>query len=173
MYGVDPVGREDIPGFRLPGEVIGAHGFYSGFHRYNAIALSTSVVCLISARRLTEIAVVTPELLPTILRILGGEVFSHAFLTGSFSAEERVAAFLSDFAYRWQDAVQTNDLQLPMSRSEIAIYLRLAMATVSRILSRMGREKIIEVDHHHIHILDQDHLRLLCRNVPFAEHQPR
>jgi CRP/FNR family transcriptional regulator, anaerobic regulatory protein len=168
LYGVDTIGREYIPGFRLPGDVLGLHGFKSGLQRYNAIALTNSMVCRISANRLSELVGSIPGLLPALLHLFAQDVISHVFLSGSLSAEERVAAFLSNLEDRMQLSTHAGELHLPMSRSDIAVYLRLAGATVSRILSRLEREGIIACDSRDIHILNQERLNLLCENVPFT-----
>jgi CRP/FNR family transcriptional regulator, anaerobic regulatory protein len=168
LYGVDPAGREYIPGFRISGDAIGLHGFCSGRHEFNAVALSTSLVCEINHTQLYEIVGKIPTLLPSLLRKVGQLFVENIFLSGSFSAEERVSAFLIHIQNKLCITEHAEQIFLPMSRGDIAIYLHLALATVSRILSRLERQAVIETDYHHIHILDWDRLAQLCKNVPYA-----
>ncbi len=168
LYGVDHAGRAHIPGFRLPGDAIGLHGFFSGVHQFDAVALSTAVICQISHAQLHIIIGRIPTLMPAILRKVGGELFSNIFLSGNFTAEERVAAFLVNLQEKFEPIVQNGEITLPMTRNDIAVYLHLASATVSRILSRLVREGIIKTDLHHIRILDQIRLQALCADVPFV-----
>jgi CRP/FNR family transcriptional regulator, anaerobic regulatory protein len=171
LYGIDPAGREFILGFRLPGAVIGQHSYVTGTYQFNALALSSSVLCRINSTQLNELVGLVPELLPTLLHMVGQKLASDMFLSGNFSAEERITAFLSHFQELLQRADRTGVVNLPMSRGDIAIYLHLALATVSRTISRLQQEGIIESDYHHIRILDIKRLATLCENVPFAHMQ--
>lgn len=168
LYGVDPAGREYILGFRMPGAVIGQHSFVTGTYQFNALALATSMVCRINPTQLNEVVGRFPSLLHTLLHMVGQKLASDMFLSGNFSAEERITAFLAHFQDMLQGADKTGEINLPMSRGDIAVYLHLALATVSRTISRLQYEGIIEADYHHIRILDQDRLHQLCGNVPFA-----
>ena len=62
----------------------------------------------------------------------------------------------------------SGEINLPMTRGDIAVFLHLASATVSRILSRLERNSVITTDLHHIQLLDLPRLQSLCMNVPFA-----
>ncbi|MDE2236050.1 MAG: cyclic nucleotide-binding domain-containing protein [Gammaproteobacteria bacterium] len=168
LYGVDPVGREYILGFRLPGAVLGQHSFVTGTHQFNALALSPSMVCRLNAVQLNELVERVPRLLSTLLHMVGQKLASDMFLSGNFSAEERIAAFLAHFQEMISTGDDLSELNLPMSRGDIAVYLHLASATVSRTISRLQQESIIESDYHHIRILDMKRLASLCSNVPFA-----
>ena len=67
-------------------------------------------------------------------------------LLGRKTAIERVASFLRD----WSAAHPAgSDIALPMTRGEIADYLGLTIETVSRTLSRLRREGVIETRGNH------------------------
>jgi len=168
LYGVDPAGREYILGFRLPGAVLGQHSFCTGTHQFNALALATSMICRINAAQLNEVVGRIPNLLTTLLHMVGQKLASDMFLSGNFSAEERITAFLAHFQDMLQNSGNSGEINLPMSRGDIAIYLHLALATVSRTISRLQHAGIIAADYHQIRILDKDRLAQLCENVPFA-----
>ncbi|MDE2236051.1 MAG: cyclic nucleotide-binding domain-containing protein [Gammaproteobacteria bacterium] len=171
LYGVDQAGREYIPGFRLPGDTVGLHGFFTGRHQFNAVALSTSVICQIDHTHLQEIIGRIPTLMPSILRKVGQEMINSVFLSGNFTAEERVTAFLVNLHEKLQKSASSGEINLPMTRGDIAVFLHLASATVSRILSRLERNGVITTDLHHIQLLDLPRLQCLCMNVPFATQQ--
>lgn len=171
LYGVDPAGREYILGFRLPGAVLGQHSFITGAHQFNALALANSMICRINATQLNELVARIPNLLSTLLHMVGQKLASDMFLSGNFSAEERITAFLAHFHDMLEAGDKKGEVNLPMSRGDIAIYLHLALATVSRTISRLQQDGIIEADYHHIRILDIKRLTALCENVPFAHMQ--
>ena len=58
------------------------------------------------------------------------------------TAQERVAAFLLQMAKR---SVSGPLIELPMSRRDIADYLGLTIETVSRTLTQLAREAIIDI----------------------------
>jgi CRP/FNR family nitrogen fixation transcriptional regulator len=66
----------------------------------------------------------------------------HLLVLGRQSAGERLAAFLLDLAERQGGLEQ---LELPMSRLDIADYLGLTIETVSRTLTRLKAKGIISL----------------------------
>src|SRR5215468_4962185 len=63
-------------------------------------------------------------------------------LLGRKTANEKVASFLLLLAEQ-QNA--DDEIDIPMTRSDIAAYLGLTIETVSRTLTRLKRDKIIEL----------------------------
>jgi CRP/FNR family nitrogen fixation transcriptional regulator len=63
-------------------------------------------------------------------------------LLGRKNAQERIAAFLVDMAERLKSA---NSVELPMSRQDIADYLGLTIETVSRTLTQLARNGVIDI----------------------------
>jgi CRP-like cAMP-binding protein len=76
-------------------------------------------------------------------------------LAGS-SALEKVGAFLLEMADR-EDVEQTRWVRLPMSRSDIADYLAMAVETVSRTLTELrARRAIAYCDARRVQICDRE-----------------
>lgn len=168
VYGLDQLGREYIAGFRLPGSILGLHSLYDGHHQFNAVALADSSVCALALGMLQSASARVPDFLKTFLRLVGQELLDGAFLTGDLSAEERLVSFLLRFASKLHADVGDGMMYLYMTRGDIASYLRLAPATVSRILTKLQGDGVIDSDYHHIRILDYARLKDLGRNIRFA-----
>jgi CRP/FNR family transcriptional regulator, nitrogen fixation regulation protein len=64
----------------------------------------------------------------------------HVVMLGRKSARERVASFLMSIAQRHDDA----HVDLPMGRQDMADYLGLTIETVSRMLTQLQGEAIVE-----------------------------
>ena len=83
-------------------------------------------------------------------------------LLGRMTAEERVATFLLHVAEKMKNVSckgQTS-FDLPLSRADIADYIGLTLETVSRQMSRLKRDGIIQIaGTKHITFVDEDRLR--------------
>ena len=68
----------------------------------------------------------------------------HMLLLGRKSAMEKIATFLLDLAERLDE----DQVDLPMSRTDIADHLGLTIETVSRSLTQLERQKVIALPAH-------------------------
>jgi len=169
-YAVDHEGREHVLAFHFPGEIIGVDAIYPERHVSSATALIDSSVCRLPYSTVTQLAHEIPELQAQLLRLLSREVFSITAIAGDYTAEERMAAFLVMVSARLQTHGQSPTfLQLAMSRQDIANYLRLATETVSRVLARFHKSKLLQADRKQITLLDLEGLKDIaqCMN-PYA-----
>ena len=133
-------GRRQITDFYLPGDVFGIE--LEAEHTASAEALSETVV--ISARRssLTQDQSQSSHLWRHAMVELQRSQ-THLLTLGRRSAIERIAFFLVDLADRMGG---TDQLQVPMSRQDIADYLGLTIETVSRTLTQMQARGLVEVE---------------------------
>jgi CRP/FNR family nitrogen fixation transcriptional regulator len=139
-YKVLADGRRQIGAFYLPGDVF---GFETGSeHAFSAEAITNVKVLLVKRSAVTTLAArdagVGQQLLDLAARELG-RAQNHIMLLIK-TAQERVAGFLLEMAER----VQThNEVDLPMSRQDIADYLGLTIETVSRTLTHLENSAAI------------------------------
>ena len=136
-------GRRQIDEFHFAG---GYFGIEAGpDHRTTAEAIADSTVLV--ARRVTagELAGqrgdVTRQLLQLTMEGLQRRQ-DHVVLLGRKSACERVASLLLDLAER---AGNPRTLDVPMSRQDMADYLGLTIETVSRTLTQLQADGVIEI----------------------------
>jgi CRP/FNR family transcriptional regulator, anaerobic regulatory protein len=156
-------GDEQVLGFHLPGELIGLDAIYPGQHQCAAVALDTALVCRLPFLRLASLAGEIASLQRQLLRIMSRDLGTSQTLSGDHSVEERLAAFLLGFADRQGSrGFSRHHFILPMSRQDIASYLRLATETVSRVFTRFEGRGLIRVERREIWLENREALEALC-----------
>jgi CRP/FNR family transcriptional regulator, nitrogen fixation regulation protein len=127
-------GRRQIGAFYLPGDIFGLEA--RKVHNVSAEAITRS---RLQAIKITELMSRIPRsiLVNRLLLDLTTEELqrtqSHILLL-LMSAQQRVIGFLLDMARREESL---SEVELPMSRQDIADYLGLTIETVSRTLTRL------------------------------------
>ncbi len=165
-YVLDREGREQVLDFHLPGEVIGLNAIHPEVYPCHAVALDTVVLCSFTFSRMRELAGVMPNLRDRLFRLLSQDIGKAALLSGDYSADERMAAFLVALSRRHaRRGLSATRFTLSMSRTDIANYLRLAPETVSRVLRRMRSRELIGIDRRDLRLLDPQALAALAAPV--------
>lgn len=134
-------GRRQILGFHLPGDVFGVET--GDEHSCSAEAVNDAEVVMVRRSLLEKAAQDDTRAAFGWLQLTSRDLRSaqdHALILGRKGAGERVAAFLLRFADRF---MRGQDLDLPMSRADIADYLGLTIETVSRAFTEMERQHAI------------------------------
>ncbi len=161
--GISRNGLEKVTGLHLPGEVMGLEAISTRKHRYEAIALEDSEVCVIPFAQLTQLALRLPELQAQLLRTVSGDISRDQglmLLLGSLDAEQRLAAFLLSLSKRYQNlGYSPTRFSLRMTREEIGSYLGLTLETVSRVMSRLNRDGVIKAQQRDIELKDRQALK--------------
>ena len=148
-----------VTGFYLTGEMFGFDTLGADEQYADAIALTRSWICELPADRLESLCSSSPAFQSQVLRRMGRELHNHSnesVISRYLPAEKKVARFLSGLLRRLQLQNTGKDsglLQLPMLKADIASYLGLDPATLSRILTvfensgmiRLDRRRTIEV----------------------------
>lgn len=142
-YTVDEDGKERVRSFHLPGDVIGLDCFGASHYPSGAVALVPSQVCRVSRRQLQSLLSGNPELTQHLFERTSRDLRLALALGGDYTAEQRMAAFLLYMQERTAPAagrVMDTSIKLPMTRRDIANYLRLATETVCRVLTRFEQK---------------------------------
>ena len=125
-------GRRQIGSFYLPGDLFGLEA--GDIHSFSAEAIGDSKVLLVKRSAVSALAARDSDVARLLWGVTSRELRlmqSHVLLLIK-SAQERVAGFLLEMAERSSVA---DEVELPMSRQDIADYLGLTIETVSRTLS--------------------------------------
>jgi CRP/FNR family nitrogen fixation transcriptional regulator len=137
-------GRRQIGAFYYPGDLIGPET--GSVHRFSAEAVCDATI-LTLRRGALEAAVGAAELDRMLWRAAQRELdraHDHIQLLGHRSACERVASFLLNLAQRDRSRSQGGRIVLPMSRQDMADYLGLTIETVSRMLTQLQGDEIVQ-----------------------------
>jgi CRP/FNR family nitrogen fixation transcriptional regulator len=136
-------GRRQIDSFHVAGDVFGLEAGKQ--HSLCAEAVCDCTVISYRRRGLEKLAAydasVSHQLLSYAMRSLA-RAQEHTLLLGRRNAFEKVAAFLVEWAGH---AAESEVISLAMTRQDIADYLGLTMETVSRTLSHLERDGLIEL----------------------------
>jgi CRP/FNR family transcriptional regulator, nitrogen fixation regulation protein len=141
-YKVLDDGRRQISAFYLAGEVFGLEA--GDIHHCSAEAVTRSVVLVIKRSALVSLTETEPRIAHLLWALTARElqqVRTH-MLVLIRSAQERVACFLLEIAGRMGDG---DEIELPMSRQDIADYLGLTIETISRTLTQLESTGAIAV----------------------------
>lgn len=166
-YGSTRDGREQITGFHFAGELIGLDAIGNSMHNCNAVALEKTVVCTLPYQNIEDITPQMPTIQREITRLMSREIRNDEEMLmamGSMRAEQRVACFLFSLYRRLLlRSKEQFTFRLPMTREEIGNYLGLSLETVSRRMSSLHEDEIIDVENRMITLRDIDALQALCR----------
>jgi CRP/FNR family transcriptional regulator, anaerobic regulatory protein len=158
-YATDTAGREQVLGFFMPGELIGFDAIETGRYRANLMALQTASLCVIPYAALSALFAEIPHLAGYFLRIMSKKLADNELLSGDYTAEERCAAFLIGMSERFSVlGYSSTGFNLPMSRRDVANYLRLAPETVTRVFARFAKDGLLRVKGREITLLDRGRL---------------
>jgi CRP/FNR family transcriptional regulator, anaerobic regulatory protein len=158
-------GEEHVLGFHLPGELLGLDSLATGVHYAEAVALSDTQVCELPVQGILNRSAAVPELGARMLQVLGTCAMDsrlHVDLLLRRQADERVAMFLHDLLTRYGREGARSSLMLPMSREDVGRYLGLALETVSRSLTRLQEDSLIEVSGRSVRVIDEERLRRMA-----------
>lgn len=161
-YFVDAKSREHICGFFYPGDLIGTEALYQDSYQENSMMLETGCVCYIPISHMRKSLAESPELLQQFMKMLSQQLWQEYKSSGCFSAEERVLQFLLVLG-RKQKRLGYSDtqLRLRMSRNDIANYLGLRSETVSRVLTRLDKQKLLKVHREQVDIVEPQQIQAL------------
>ena len=154
-------GRQQIIGFHLPGELLGLDAVGDNY-RSTAEVIEDGAVCELSFENLELLNQRYPAFQEQLIKLTSQQILveqRQSLLSSRRSAEERLAAFILDFSDRLSARGFDGDhFRLVMTRQDIADYLGLAEATVSRAIQRFKRSGLLMVKGKNVDILNRERL---------------
>jgi CRP/FNR family transcriptional regulator/CRP/FNR family nitrogen fixation transcriptional regulator len=154
-------GRRQVTGFHLPGDFLGLEAGVEhtttaeALSRVDALAMERTEL---AGRAVTDVGLARALWQVTVRAFRRSE--DHALILARQGATERVAAFLLDFAERMG---RPEIIDLPMTRQDIADHVGLTIHTVSRTLSQLQAQRLVEArSSRHVRLLQRHRLEGLC-----------
>jgi CRP/FNR family nitrogen fixation transcriptional regulator len=132
-------GRRQVTAFYLPGDVFGLETGEE--YIFSAEAVAPSRIRVVKRSAVVSLAARDSDVACELWMLTGRELqrARHHALLLCKTAPERVASFLLEMDER----TQGDEVELPMSRQDIADHLGLTIETVSRILTQFARTSAI------------------------------
>jgi CRP/FNR family transcriptional regulator len=147
LYKLLPDGRRQITGFAGPGHFLGLA--VSSVYAFSAEAIDAVRFCRFSRPKLKKLLLEFPRLEQRLLEVAANELVAaqeQMLLLGRKTARERLASFLlMQLAQGPACSAGHERIRLAMTRGDIADYLGLTIETVSRTLSRLRAEGMIDI----------------------------
>jgi CRP/FNR family transcriptional regulator len=166
-------GLIQVTGFQIAGDIIGFDGIDTGVHQSDVIALMESEVFVLPFAQCEKWSRESAYEQHLLMRTLAREASrsqQHMLGLGTMRAEQRMAIFLLDLSQRYERlGLSRSQFVLGMLRQDIGSYLGLTLETVSRLLSRMQRDGVLQVQGKSISLLDFPALWRLAGTT--SEHQ--
>lgn len=159
-------GRTQMVGLLLPSDFIGRPGRDRA--PYNVTATTDVLMCCFRKKPFEEMMLRTPHIGQRLLEMTLDELDSARewmLLLGRKNAREKIASLLAivarrDAAINLRKAKGALTLDLPLTREAMADYLGLTLETVSRQMSALKRDGVIELQGKR-HVIVPDYDRLL------------
>ncbi len=140
VYKVLNDGRRQINAFYLPGDIFGLEP--GDGHAFSADAIADSNILVVKRSAVAALTARDIKSAQQLWALTARELQymqEHVVLLVK-SARERIASFLLQMGHR---IASTNEIELPMSRQDIADYLGLTIETVSRTLTQLENSAAI------------------------------
>ena len=165
IFKLSAEGKEQILHFFGPGEPFGEVPVFTGQHfPANAEAIEESQVFFFPRRSFVDLVKRNPSLALNMLAVLSKRLRRFAGLIDDLSLKEvpgRLAAYLLYLSSQNQGS---KDLELTITKAQLASLLGTIPETLSRILGKLSSQGLIETDGRRIRILDSESLQELAES---------
>lgn len=159
---VSPDGREKVTGFRMRRDLLGLESQGAGVYGCDAVALDTGEVWVLPQ---PWPRAYWPAIDDCVVAAMADELrrdWAWMLNLGTLGAEQRVIAFLLDFMDRLERlGFSGRDLLLRMTRADLGNFLAVQLETVTRALSNLQANGLIDVNRREIRVLDRRRLQAM------------
>jgi CRP/FNR family transcriptional regulator, anaerobic regulatory protein len=145
-------GRRQMVGLLLPSDFVGRPG--RSVAAYDVTAITDLVMCCFRKKPFEEMMGETPHVAQRLLEMTLDELDAARewmLLLGRKTAREKIASLLAiiarrDATLKLKTAKGSMNFDLPLTREEMADYLGLTLETVSRQMSALKKDSVIDLE---------------------------
>ncbi len=169
-------GYEQVLGFQHAGDVLGFEAMDDGVQSVSVVALEDSSAYVLAVDDLPHLRRLCPVFTDAFEHSLSRQLLhaeASAGLMAAVASEARLARFVLWWSGRMAHIGRSpHRLHLRMGRRDIASFLGVAHATVSRSFTALAEAGCLQVDNRDLEVLDFDLLHALARNTRGANAEP-
>lgn len=151
-----------ILGFNFPTNVVGLESVSTGTHTHSLIALERSVVCNLNYLEVAEQFQRLPGVGVSIIYAMSAQIantLSLFLVIQGGTVLQRVATFILYVAEQYDSRnLASDDITLPMGRTDISKFLGISAESLSRSLSHLTKAGVLKVKNRRITLTDRDAL---------------
>ena len=151
-------GFVQVTDFLMASDVIGFDGICTGRHQSEVVALDDAEVFVLPFVQCEQWSRASAHGQRLMARTLASKIdrgHDHMIMLGTMHAEQRVVTFLLDLSERYgRLGYSRSQFMFRMTRQEIGSYLGLKLETVSRALSHLQQQGVIQLQGKSIALLD-------------------
>ena len=151
-------GLVQITDFLMASDVLGLDGIDTGYHQSEVVALDDAEVFVLpyaKCEHWSRASAYGQRQMARMLAFKGERSREHMFMLGTMHTEQKLATFLLDLSERYgRLGYSRSQFVLRMTRQEIGSYLGLKLETVSRALSDLQQQGIIQLQGRSVALLD-------------------
>ena len=159
-------GRRQMVGLMLPSDFVGRPGRETA--AYDVTAITDVVMCCFRRKPFEDVMQVTPHIGQRLLEMTLDELDAARewmLLLGRKTAREKIASLIAiiarrDAALKLMEPEGKVSVEMPLTREAMSEYLGLTLETVSRQISALRRDGVIEIQSKR-HIIIPDFQRLV------------
>lgn len=160
--GEDGEGQRKVFSFYFPGDMLGLDAIDSGYYDSTVVALEKSSVCKLDYANVALLGEHQSSFYHQLIYAMSNRLRLErwtSLLLGTQSTEQRLAVFMLYLASHLKaHGLAHVEFRLPMTRSDIADYLGMAMETVSRAFTSLQKRGVLVVQGRNTRISDLEGL---------------
>ncbi len=165
IFKLSPEGKEQILHIFGPGDPFGEAAVFSGQHfPANAEAMESSRIFFFPRESFSDLIEDNPSLALNMLAILSKRLRRFANLIDDLSLKEVPGRLAAHLLYLSGQSEGSEQLELNITKTQLASLLGTIPETLSRILGKMSKQGLIESDGRRIKILDREALEELAES---------
>lgn len=165
IFKLSPEGKEQILHIFGPGDPFGEVAVFSGQHfPANAEVMEESRIFFFPRDSFASLIKKNPSLALNMLAILSKRLRRFANLIDDLSLKEVPGRLAAHLLYLSGQTKGSEELELTITKSQLASLLGTIPETLSRILGKMSKQGLIESDGRRIKILDREALEDLAES---------